>query len=1153
METDGRTSTTASGGVVSSSKPPIANSRARDYAIGDSQEPEQRSTAEISARKAQKINKELAKQNNQLTKEADTLRREKEALLIENQKLKNESKTLERELKKVVSKGEVQRILKNGPAEPDHDDAMVAERHLQERDKKIDALKRRLESKLELLRQIEAADKSEERHVKQKNVGIWDSGTALERLVDEQNVSSGLQKENMELKSKVASLETELEQLLKEPSPKSSRKKSANFFRRSKRQAGEVQKDRLTAQTFKDTPRSRSPDMQLSELLTFDTPSSSVEGTPIHTSLAVHVSPNQSPKLDVRDRRNSEIQSLQSNLKSAIDEKRSLEAQNEALEAELHEVRSQLEQLQAKVDEGRNAVHEVERVKKSLKLAVSEKTSLSGQVQHLRKEVDETKMGRKSAEKNMTESLRRKDVRIEELEEECSRVKKECDKLQKGLESAKAAVAETKSEAKVTTITAASSHTAAKPPSGTRLTSPSHSSTVSKPAQNTASSGSRLTSPSHSSTVRKPAQNVGKPASTAPLKTAPSATASAIVTVNNSEMRMHSSKQTSDLKKLSADLGKSTAESAVPKATRRSSAETVERKTESQSRARDSTSPPKLLKRRSSTELIEMFEHSKETPKPAEATVKRNSSFANLATSVSHRAKVAATRALFEGRNDDESTAHNHSEETSSGSTASRRIHRRSWTSDVSRHRRSSCTDPAPSTIPEGKELVVSHTKSQSCDATEQFKVSPAAQTSSSSSSSVTTMNASSSSTTPKLTTSSVSSKPASLNLSSAAPAMASTARQSVGTTSSPGTNGTPGSATSSLLTPTSAGSKVSKITIKSSSSPSTSPKLNTRKEVKEITVGSSMKAERVTIPVSSTGGTKVSVSSSATTPVRSPTRSPTTSVESNTRSSIVITSSGISKTPSYVPSYIRSNTISSGSDVANQSGYRANSTDRTKAPVTRSQTAVTMKVTSVGPTPQPYKTNVSSQGRPEQSILRQTSLLNVPSDLKKACSLRDIPENVVTETESSSGSSTLVENKVENKPPSSPTPAESVTTTRVVHRSPVQSRIQRRKREERPKTMYAGANRSETVSLVRLISKYQEQEKQEKEGKNANSASTSAISAPASTQVPAVNGNASPIPAAASTFSSSASSAGSSSTSSTVVTSRVQRPQSYYGGSSDL
>ena len=1180
----------------------------------------------------QKINKELTKQNNQLNKDVDTLRRENEALQSEKLKLKSENKTLERELRRVSSKGEVQRILKNGPAETDLEE-IAAEQRMLERDQKLDALKRKLEKQLEYFQQRDTTEKLERMEdvlpesEKQSNSGVWDSKTALKRLVEEQDISSRLQKENMELKSKLASLEADLEQLVKaKSSPKNSRIKPGNFFRRSKR-GGESQKDKLTPASG-DSLRARSPDIPLSELLTFDTPSS-LEGTPIHKPLPAHISPNQSPKLEARDRQNSEIQELKSRIRSAEEDKKSAEKRGIELEVELHEVKSQLEALQVKVEKGRKDAEEVDKLKKSLKMANSEKTSLSGQVQHLRKELDELKAARRSADRSTTESLKKKDSRIEELEldcnrakkeceklqkelesskasvaemkrkdsrideleRECCKAKKECEKLQKELESAKAAIAEAKTEPKVTAPTSVHTHTAAKPPSG----------------------ASRLTSPSHSVSSSKPAHSVGKTASTSSPKMAsppvsstssPKIASSPVSSTSDSvfvETESNSNKVTSDVRKLSSDSNKSAGEPASSRATRKSSAESIgEKKPENQSRSRrNSKSPPRLRKRRSSTELIELFEHPKETLKPAEANVKRNPSFANLATSVSHRAKVAATRAMFEGKNDDEpaktSTTATVSLRSELKSGANRNIYRRSWTGDITQLRRSNHNEPTPTaaTIPEGKEAVMLHAKSQSVDTTQQFKPAPSTSSTSTKPTTATTNTSTSSvsiNSSPKHSTSTTApSKPVSLNLTS------STSSKKAGATivhqqsaSSTPSSSTPSSSTNLTVTPAStpAGSKVSKITIKSSSSPSTSPQLNTRKEVREITVGTSMKAEKVTIPATPSGNSVnvsvgqrsrvISSSSTAATPVKSPTtplkspntplKTPTTSVsvsmtpvkssnvnttDPNKRtSSVVVTSNGVAKPPSYVPSYVRSNTVSGGESA----------TSRVKAPVvTRSQTAVKFTVTTTGstpPAPQPIRTSiVSPQAQPEHAgiLKRGSSLLNSPSDLKKASSLLDIPENIDEANESSSDSHTPHTSVGNSNPPASSGSSLDVSgTSTVIHRSPVQTRIQRRKREDRPKTMYAGANRSETVSLVRLISKYQEQERREK---GQTSTNTAAISAPASTQVPAVNGNASPTPAAATTFSSSAGSSTSSGSSTNVVTSRTPRPrpQSYYGGSSDL
>lgn len=1250
METDGgRSPAHVSGGVASSSKPPIASSatRARDYAISDTQDPEQRSASEISTRKVQKMNKDLMKQNTQLAKDVDSLKKEREALLSDKQKLKSDNKTLERELRRVSSKGEVQRLLKNGPAEIDQE--FVAEQRLLEKDRKIEALMKRIETTLKALKQDEVVDNKEfdknspqsERHsMKQTNGGIWDSGVPLEHHVDVQNIISALKKENLELRSRIASLEGELEQTAKGSSPKNSRIKPGNFFRRSKRQTGEIQKEKLV-QASSDGPRARSPDIALRERPTFDTPSSSVEGTPVHKSIPIHISPNQSPKFDARDMRSGEIQVLQSKLKSAIDERKSFEDQNKALDEELHKARSQLEQLEAKANEERKVRDEVEKVKKSLKMANSEKASLSGQVEHLRKEMDEVKAGRRSAERSMAESLKRKDNKIEdlemecsktkreaeklqkelysvnssnaeakmketkveelhlecskmkdeceklrkelnsanislkesrkkdgrisELEKECSRAKKECEKLQKELESMKvsmsevraAKAAETKESTKLTSPTTnIPSHTAAKPPSGARITSPSHS------------AGS------------KSVQGAVKATTTSTVKTTPPTAVNVTTTDDVFETGAESS-------------CKSPSESTLTKLTRKSSGDVVEKRASSQSRTRDPANPPVLRKRRSSTELIELFEHPQEIQKPVEVTVKRNASFAVLATSVSHRAKVAATRAMFEGKNGEETTssssmtaaATNLRSKTSSASNRS--AYRRSWTGGLDQHHRSS--DNAA--IPESKKGDVFHAKSQSLDVTQQLKSeAPAQQVNtppSPTTAGVKKTNISSTvgSGSPKHSASAsvAPSKPTSLNLGSnvsvKVSSSSSTSQHSMSSTpSSSSSKGTPNSTPNSLtVTPTSAGgTKVSKITIKSSSASCSSPKVNGHREVNEVVVGSSMRAEKVVIPNSPTGTTTTTStrsrvlsstsslnSATASAPLRSPTtpsRSPTTPFKSPSTGC----SGGVPKSPSYVPSYVRSNTVPTPNPTANRVGSR--SANEAKPQVARSQTAVTFTVTPAGSKPQPLKTNVGSPIHPaqqrEQGVLKNSlSMSNACSDVKNTSSLLDIPESVdenESNTTSNNSGSTTVGN---SNPPSSTSNSLTTPAVKVMHRSPVQSRVQRRKREDRPKTMYVGA-RSETVSLVRLISKYQEQERREKGEANTNATELTkpaAISAPASTQVPAVNGNASPIPAAATMYSSSAANSAGCSKSSgstpTVARSRspLRRPQSYYGGSADL
>ena len=420
----------------------------------NSQEIEQKSAAEFSIKKIQKLNKELLKQNAQLSKSMDILKKERELLVSEKVKMKGENRVLEKELKKVSSKsGLSSKKSFDEPFLETNSELLekinLLEDNLAERDRKVSLLSLKLEKNhVEILDSSEPEDNGEMERPRIRNGGILDSTLTLERLIEEQDVSHKLRKENTELRSRLSTVEADLERSqqreMPDPSPKSPRKRPSGFFKRGKKSTSSMptrhaQED---SQEFSrgrtDYTRSQSPDFlgksdsHHEHLYTAVDPSHK-EST---ISLPCYESPNQSPNLSARNRDQEEIQTLQLSLKVAMEEKSSSEEKMAQIEKELSESKTKLTKLEesmltmsektnAEIEQLRNGLKtaEIDRdtYNNCLKTAEMDRDTYCEELKIAQQEGDEMiekNEANEAIEKVFTESLSQKNELIKYLEQQ---------------------------------------------------------------------------------------------------------------------------------------------------------------------------------------------------------------------------------------------------------------------------------------------------------------------------------------------------------------------------------------------------------------------------------------------------------------------------------------------------------------------------------------------------------------------------------------------------------------------------------------------------------------------------------------------------------------------------------------------------------------
>jgi len=414
-------------------------------------------------KKVHKLNKELTKQIGQLSKSVDALRKERDALLSDKQKLKNENKSLEKELKKArdstrMEKGHLRQQLSQQELVEVAEDRVELSRkvesletQLAEREGEIANLQQKLELQGELFEtrsglvvSTEHRNYTPDSEIPRSKLAVQKNGDtlnlALERLLEEQDITARFRRENLELKVRVSSLEVELEQLQKDfvsnPNPKTH--KHTYFFKRGRSHSSsgllkypdESPTDKTAGQRSKRSHTSNfahDPDSSSQEQL--------LEKV---DSVSPHPSPKSSPRIAPRRLSAGDTHTLQTCLKLALEEKKSLVDQNHEMEEQLKEAKNRIDQLQKNAAQSRKfsqAQEEVELLKQTLKVALSEKAGLSEQAMNFQREVEAARERIENLEKRLADSLVQKQSTEQTVERqrELKVLKEENESLKKSL------------------------------------------------------------------------------------------------------------------------------------------------------------------------------------------------------------------------------------------------------------------------------------------------------------------------------------------------------------------------------------------------------------------------------------------------------------------------------------------------------------------------------------------------------------------------------------------------------------------------------------------------------------------------------------------------------------------------------------------------
>ena len=298
-------------------------------------------------RKLQRANQDLSKRNHQLSKSVESLKKENEQLKAGKKSLgsRRKSSSSSRRSGRSLSEGgdEMDSVLTTSVqtmSEYEATNKLTAMENLvAERDREIAELKRHLNSSM-----CPTSLLSSDSHQQLENSGAQELDLHLAGgVVDNHQLSESslINKENSELKSQVALLENELRHLQqqqrasREPSPEPSKsRKKFGFFRRSNRR----QDSSGPAVSHSTEPSPKSSKKSLSR--------SSVSSVPLEAS----VSDNDLHSLSIGRRSTvsppkGDMSLLQSHMRSALEERVTLERKLEELREELSKAEEKVETL----------------------------------------------------------------------------------------------------------------------------------------------------------------------------------------------------------------------------------------------------------------------------------------------------------------------------------------------------------------------------------------------------------------------------------------------------------------------------------------------------------------------------------------------------------------------------------------------------------------------------------------------------------------------------------------------------------------------------------------------------------------------------------------------------------------------------------------
>lgn len=1014
----------------------------------NTQEVEQKSSVELSVKRTQKQNKDLVKQNTHLVKSVDNLKKEKELLVSERVKLKAEIKSLEKDLKKASSKDHrltkktSQLLIDDTSVDIDglREKIQVLEDQLTERDHIAALLKQRLDrSHMETSNRNESEEhekssSSSSLAVLTKNGTILDQAAALEMLLDEYETSLRLRRENEDYKSRLSVLETEIgtSKLQRDnPSPKSPRKRSSGFFKRGKKSSSSITSLRHTLEDTQqikgDYGSTQTPDVLVKSDSHHEQLDVSVSPFLTHSkdstiSILNYNSPNLSPQMPTKNRDHVEILTLQSCLKLAIEEKTTCKECIAILEKELDGTRSKITELEDSVSASvEKAAAEIERLKSSLNAARIERDTFCGELKIVQTEVDELVDKNEKMDKMFTESLRKKNKLIRDLEQEVEMMKKTKSSSQPS-SNKPPAYGVVATPAKLPSVVSPTTETPSTPlqPKGAGL---GKASKDSAPLMNVAAKTNQ--------------QHKQAGCSKRPHERLPSSDSSEKISSNMSSSerpreRLSSSDLSAKLEKISSKMSNS--ERPRERLSSGDSGSSIKHEKISskwsQAAKTVSSSPTRKVGRLSRESSIDRFET------PPKEVVKTRTSNSNIPTISAHSPKVAATRAMFEQR---------------IGEVKTDQIKVR-WTTKTNaptdNQRRSSISGPNT------EQVKPMHSKSYSYD--NSSKQSPCEKVFEQS-----TGSGNKPTVTPPATVKEQVNEPT-MVLNEAKDKINSTQQHHQQQPPQPVSNAAAAAgAVRKSKTPPKSVAKVSRIIITSVASPTQSPVLGSRKNIgvsspkgeQQLSSSSAMLMRHPTSPSLGPGSI----------PFRK-TPSPGQIGQTNSTSISTVSTTVRHSAPS------KAATVSEISPPVHKLHPSTVQKVQTQGQLHLSSNGDAVQHTTTSHLPTGPTTGTGSLAPSSNRVVVKmssrigTTVVSTLGSLQNISTSCQVNGNSEARTPPQNGENNSVK-------------VSTASTTSGIRRGPTHKAMQRRERKERPKTMYAG--RAETANLVNLISRFQEAEKE--------------------------------------------------------------------------
>ena len=353
--------------------------------IEGEESPNEDHTDSLDLQKLQEQNRELIKRNRKLSNTVDALRKERE-LAIERDKIKQERKGFIEFTKKITAFSEDTHSVSS----KEELEISVLQQQLASRDKEIEFLHRQVEESE--VKDIKSKSSRDEEEQSEDPVGSVQHKSTLNKLIDEQSISSSLRSNNSELQVRVASLESEIEKLhiqnshnlllveqanaaaqaatsLIATSTKQRKKSSIFGIRRSGRKKSGM-----------DSPSPVKVPSGSKNSLSNSQPSldESLSEHDLSSYLARKCEPTATPYNPFN--KSSDAQLLETSIKLALEEKSEVERQLECLRDEIQSQQNRIEELIHENERKEriyvDAVQEIGTTKQALQLATRERDLL---------------------------------------------------------------------------------------------------------------------------------------------------------------------------------------------------------------------------------------------------------------------------------------------------------------------------------------------------------------------------------------------------------------------------------------------------------------------------------------------------------------------------------------------------------------------------------------------------------------------------------------------------------------------------------------------------------------------------------------------------------------------------------------------------------